>query len=100
MKYKILIPDTDTGIFHFTQKELENLLTDVYNEGYEDGIKATKSITYLNHPSVSNPTTTPYNPYVTWTGPTDIPCTALQDNTYYTTNTCNTKNNSEHETNK
>ena len=100
MKYRILIPNTDTGDFRFTLKELENLLTDVYNEGYEDGIKAANSTIYLNNPSISNPPT-PYNPYVTWTGPNDIPCTPfMKDNTYYTTDTSNRKNNSEHETNK
>lgn len=36
IKYKVFVPDT-SGKITFTQTELENLLTEVYNEGYSDG---------------------------------------------------------------
>lgn len=36
IKYKVFVPDT-SGKITFTKTELENLLTEVYNEGYSDG---------------------------------------------------------------
>lgn len=36
MKIKILTPD-ENGLFSFTKSELESLLQESYNEGYEDG---------------------------------------------------------------
>lgn len=36
IKYKVFVPDTN-GKITFTKTELENLLTEVYNEGYSDG---------------------------------------------------------------
>lgn len=36
IKYKVFVPDT-SGKITFTKTELENLLNEVYHEGYSDG---------------------------------------------------------------
>lgn len=36
IKYKVFVPDT-SGKITFTKTELENLLNEVYHEGYTDG---------------------------------------------------------------
>lgn len=77
MTYKILTPNNSDETFTFTKEDLEKLLHDVYNEGYEEGKKA-GNIHYVPYPQISNPSV-PYNPlnpyYVTWLGPNDVPCT-------------------------
>ena len=36
IKYKVFVPDT-SGKITFTKTELENLLNEIYHEGYADG---------------------------------------------------------------
>lgn len=40
IKYKVFTPDKNNKV-SFTKQELENLLTEVYNEGYRDGQSST-----------------------------------------------------------
>ena len=75
MKIKVFYPDRD-GRISFTKKELENLLDEVYREGYKDGL-----------------------PYYTWTSPYypsnsgTITTTPLRDQFTYTTTTATTTSN-------
>lgn len=54
MKIKVFYPDRD-GRISFTKKELEELLDEVYREGYNDNRPYTWTSPYYN-----NITTTPY----------------------------------------
>ncbi len=68
MKYKILTPDED-GKFIFTKEELEKLLDEVYQEGFDDG----KKITITTPSAPASPwVVNPYNPviYADKTAPT------------------------------
>lgn len=46
-KYKVFIPDKN-GTLTFTKEELEHLLNEVYQEGYNDGNLKSLTITYGN----------------------------------------------------
>lgn len=48
MKYRILSPDPETGKFTFTKEELETLLGEIYEEGYND---RAKSVCYTSMPT-------------------------------------------------
>lgn len=48
IKYKVFTPDKNNKV-SFTKQELENLLTEVYNEGYRDGQSSTWYVNYGNH---------------------------------------------------
>lgn len=91
--YKILIPNNSDGTFTFTKEDLEKLLDDVYNEGYEEGKKA-GNIHYIPYPQINNPVEpyNPLNPYVTWMGPNDVPSSILTSNPSYSTNTTTARN--------
>ena len=51
IKYKVFTPDKNNKV-SFTKQELENLLTEVYNEGYRDGQSSdnTKFTITATHP--------------------------------------------------
>ena len=88
MKYKIFNLD-ENGRIYFTKENLENLMDEVYNEGYEEGKKAGK-IQYVPYPQLNNPNTTPnnpLNPYITWQGPNDVPTSITTASNLYSTNT-------------
>lgn len=90
MKYKIFSLDENERIY-FLKENLENLLDEVYNEGYEEGKKA-GNIQYVPYPQVSNPPAQPYNPlnpnpYITWLGPNDVPPSFSTSDNSYSTNT-------------
>lgn len=68
MKIKVFYPDRD-GRISFTKEELENLLDEVYDEGYDDGKKVT-SYYWGNGGSIT--TTTPYNTYCATKGSDSI----------------------------
>ena len=61
MKVKVFYPDFD-GRISLTKEELENLLDEVYNEGYHDGKQTRPITTTWTSPSwpYGNTTTTPY----------------------------------------
>ena len=70
MKYKILTPDAN-GVFTFTKEELEKFMEEIYDEGYNEGMKHT-----ITTPSYPVPITYPdpiTHPYVTWTDPKTVP---------------------------
>lgn len=62
MKYKILVPDAN-GVFTFTKEELEKFMEEIYDEGYNEGMKHT--ITTPVYPP--NPIT---YPTITWSDKT------------------------------
>ena len=49
LKYKVFTPDKNNKM-SFTKQELENLLTEVYNEGYRDGQSSNWYINYGGSP--------------------------------------------------
>lgn len=49
IKYKVFVPDT-SGKMTFTKTELENLLNEVYREGYTDGQMNMVNIQYGDTP--------------------------------------------------
>ena len=53
-KVMILTPNVNNKDFIFTKEELEKLLNEAYDEGYQDGVR-----------SVSTVSTLSYNPYST-----------------------------------
>lgn len=61
MKVKVFSPDFD-GRISFTKEELENLLDEVYSEGYYDGKQTRPTPITWTSPSwpYGNTTTTPY----------------------------------------
>ena len=63
MKYKILTPN-ENGMFTFTKEELEKFMEEIYDEGYNEGMKHT--ITTPSYP-YPDPIT---HPYVTWSDKT------------------------------
>lgn len=52
IKYKVFTPDKNNKV-SFTKQELENLLTEVYNEGYRDGQSSTWNVSYGTTPSLN-----------------------------------------------
>lgn len=84
MKYKILIPNAENGLFYFTKERLEEFIDEIYNEGYEEGKKA-GNLVYVPYPQTSSPSV-PYdpNPKITWLGPNDVPPNLYNDVKYST----------------
>lgn len=75
-RYKIFAVD-ENNMIKFTKEELESILDETYNDGFSDG-KLVAQTTLIHYPT-NDPGSTdnnPLNPYVIWTGPTDIPCTS------------------------
>lgn len=75
-RYKIFTLDENNRIT-FTKEELESILDEAYNDGFSDG-KLSGQITKITYPT-NDPGSTgnnPLNPGITWTGPTDFPCTS------------------------
>ena len=60
MKPIVKIIDANEGVIKFSKAELEKLLDDIYNAGYQDGQAASKPI---NEPSLTNPYGYPYPVY-------------------------------------
>ena len=92
--YKILIPNKENK-FEFTKEALEQLLDDVYNDGFKDGQLTSQSmkITYpINNPDSTGNPYNPLNPYVTWMGPNDVPSSISTSNPSYSTNTTIARN--------
>lgn len=72
MKIKVLTSNAD-GNFVFSKEELEKLLNEAYNEGYQDG-KASQHL-YSNSPILNIPS---------------IPLQNIRDDFYYTGTTATT----------
>lgn len=92
-RYRIFALDENNRIT-FTKEELESILDEVYNDGFSDGKLAAQG-TLITYPT-KNPNSTPYNPmnpYVTWTGPNDVPCTSDSSRTYSTVTTTRNEGN-------
>lgn len=71
-RYKIFAVDENNRIT-FTKEQLESILDEIYNDGFSDG-KLAAQITLIHYPT-NDPGSTGNNspnPYVTWTGPTDV----------------------------
>lgn len=95
MAYRIITPNNPDGTFSFTKEALEQLLDDVYNDGFKDGQLTSQPIK-ISYP-ISDPNSTgnpynPLNPYVTWMGPNDVPSSILTSNPSYSTNTTTARN--------
>ena len=94
MRYKILVPNAENALFYFTKERLEELIGEVYNEGYEEGKKA-GNIHYVPYPQTSNPSApyNPLNPYITWLGPNDVPpnLSSINNDVKYSTGTTTSK---------
>ena len=75
MKYKIItFVANSNGRIELTKKELEDLLQQVFDEGFEEGLKALQGIAkpspiYPSYPGTGYPTYT--KPYEITTTPTD-----------------------------
>ena len=93
MKHRLFIPVFQEGkyVFQFTKEELEKLLDEVYTDGYEQGLKKYVYCYPTNDPSSTG--NSPLNPYITWTGPTDVPCTSDSRRTYTTVTTARKESN-------
>lgn len=86
-RYKIFAVD-ENNMIKFTKEELESILDEIYNDGFSDG-KLAAQTTLVCYPT-NDPSSTgnnPLNPYVTWTGPNDIPCTSDSSKTRTTVTT-------------
>lgn len=92
-RYKIFAVDENNRIT-FTKEELELILDEAYNDGFSDG-KLSAQITKITYPN-NDPRSTgnnPLNPGITWTGPTDVPCTSDSHRTYTTVTTARKESN-------
>lgn len=71
MKYKILVPDVN-GKFTFTKEELEKFMEEIYDEGYNEGMKHT--ITTPSYPPnpIMYPSVTWSDSSVIWSEPYDV----------------------------
>ena len=87
-RYKIFEVDINNMI-RFTKEELESILDEAYNDGFSDG-KLAAQATLIRCPT-NDPSSTgnnPLNPYVTWTGPNDVPPSYSDGSSYsYSTDT-------------
>lgn len=84
-RYKIFAVD-ENNMITFTKEELESILDEVYNAGFSDG-KLAAQTTFISYPT-NDPNLTPcnpLNPYVTWTGPNDVPPTVSGGSKTYST---------------
>ena len=89
MRLKFIEVNED-GLIQFSAKELEALVEEAYNEGFEDGKKAGTVVFPTIEPPVN-----PYKPYVTWTTtPCDPPyiatSTGISTGSKTVSNTTNT----------
>ena len=97
MKYKILQLDAN-GRISFTKEELEELLDEVYNSGYEDGRKTCQwpyywSPTWTNKPNiVQTDKTIPSDYYKIYVGDYPSETTAVPSSTCTTTSTSTSTN--------
>lgn len=92
-RYKIFAVD-ENNMIKFTKEELESILDETYNDGFSDGKLAAQSTLICdptNDPSSSG--NNPLNLYVTWSGPTDVPCTSDSSRTYSTVTTTRNEGN-------
>lgn len=73
----------------FTKEVLEDLLDDIYKDGFSDGKLAAQAtmITYLTNDPDSTRILTLLNPYTIWQGPNDVPPTISSSGSSYTTST-------------
>ena len=81
-RYKIFAVD-ENNMIKLTKEELESILDETYNDGFSDGKLAVQ--TTLIHYPTNDPSSTgnsPLNPYITWTGPKDVPSTSDSSRTY------------------
>lgn len=74
MKIKVFYPDRD-GRISFTKKELEELLDEVYKEGYNDAKPY-----YWQSPYWSNSGTITTTPYITYSSSNSLSSTATVSN--------------------
>ena len=88
MKYKIFSLN-ENGRISFTKEELEKLLDEVYNDGYEQGSKKYIYCYPTTHTEPYNPLTQPYITYSTQYVDSNTVTTA--NSSEYATSTINTK---------
>lgn len=81
IKYKVFTPDKNNKV-SFTKQELENLLTEVYNEGYRDSQLSTWYVNYGITPSIN-----PILDKVTCNGPSVTGKPSKDDITFTTATT-------------